>query len=631
MYAVIETGGKQYRVEVGTELEVERLDVEAGEAITIDRVLLVADGGEASIGRPLVADAVVNAEVVRQDRGEKLISFKYRPKARSRVKKGHRQELTVLRVTDVRLDDRSAAEGERKAEEARRTERERLEEAAARQAAADAELAAKLASKAKPEPAEAAPRGRGPGRGAPTAETKDAALPRMRRRPARAVRRPPRPSPRRAKPKREPDSPHEKGSRSPDGTQESRIQLEERPRQRRPAARRQGRRRPGRHGGLDPRSPARHDLPCRHRHRPRPRLHRLRDDPAGSASTMPRDKKRVRIEADGAQPPKHTAEAAAAARLSRPHRQRRRPPAGVTVGRRRRSRPVKPRSIPSTTRPTCIARPAARRSTVGSTRQELRVDVCSNCHPFYTGKQTIIDTAGQVERFQKRLERQSAPAASAASRSRAAATARREPGNQQVDSAACHLRLWRPGPRGGRPHARPRRNRGRHAPSQRRDRMGHRAPDSGFHASRIARLPFVRGLVVLYETLIVGSRWLVRSGRASRLPIRAWSWAAARSPRCSSSPWSRSSASSSCCRCCWRAPRRVAGPSRPAPRRGRDPGRPVHRLPAADLARRRLRRVFQYHGAEHMTIHALEHGDPLTTDTSAATPRPTSAAAPSSW
>jgi large subunit ribosomal protein L21 len=145
MYAVIETGGKQYRVEVGTELEVELLDVEPGQAITLDRVLLVADGDESSIGRPLVADAAVSAEVLRQARGEKLISFKYRPKARSRVKKGHRQELTVLRITDVRLGKKSAAEAVRKAEADAKTARERLEEAAAKQAAADAALAAKLA------------------------------------------------------------------------------------------------------------------------------------------------------------------------------------------------------------------------------------------------------------------------------------------------------------------------------------------------------------------------------------------------------------------------------------------------------------------------------------------------------
>src|ERR1700752_3423054 len=101
MYAVIETGGKQYRVEVGQELEVELLDVEPGQNVTLDRVLLVADGDEASIGQPVVDGAAVSAEVVRQTRGEKVISFKYRPKARSRVKKGHRQELTILRISDI--------------------------------------------------------------------------------------------------------------------------------------------------------------------------------------------------------------------------------------------------------------------------------------------------------------------------------------------------------------------------------------------------------------------------------------------------------------------------------------------------------------------------------------------------
>jgi large subunit ribosomal protein L21 len=145
MYAVIETGGKQYRVEVGTELQVELLDVEPGKTITLDRVLLVADGETSSIGRPLVADAAVSAEVVRQIRGEKLISFKYRPKARSRVKKGHRQELTVLRISDITLDGKSAAKQAKKAQDDAKTERQRLEEAATVQAAKDAELAAKLA------------------------------------------------------------------------------------------------------------------------------------------------------------------------------------------------------------------------------------------------------------------------------------------------------------------------------------------------------------------------------------------------------------------------------------------------------------------------------------------------------
>ena len=162
MYAVIETGGKQYRVEVGTELEVEVLEVNPGDAITLDRVLLVADGDTAAIGRPLVENASVAAEVLRQARGEKLINFKYGPKTRRRVKKGHRQELTVLRISDIVLGGRSAAADATKAAEAKLTERQRLEDAARRQAEADAALAAKLqpaAPKAeKPGKAEAAPK-----------------------------------------------------------------------------------------------------------------------------------------------------------------------------------------------------------------------------------------------------------------------------------------------------------------------------------------------------------------------------------------------------------------------------------------------------------------------------------------
>jgi large subunit ribosomal protein L21 len=166
MYAVIETGGKQYRVEVGTELEVELLDVEPGQSITLERVLLVADGAEAAIGTPLVDGAAVDAEVVGATRGDKVIAFKYRPKARRRVKKGHRQNYTVLRIADIRFGGKSAASTEAKAKDAKKTERERLEEVAAKQAAADAALAAKLnvaadapaekpARKAKATPAEA--------------------------------------------------------------------------------------------------------------------------------------------------------------------------------------------------------------------------------------------------------------------------------------------------------------------------------------------------------------------------------------------------------------------------------------------------------------------------------------------
>ena len=186
MYAVIENGGKQYRVELGSELVLDRMDVEAGQTVTFDHVLLVADGDVAAIGRPHVAGALVSADVVRQARGEKVVVFKYRPKARSRVKQGARADLTVLRIADITHEGKSAA----KIAEAARTERERLEaaeaEAAAKQAEADKELARKLArttaaaeakSTAAKKASEAAakPAGRGAAKAPAKATTKPAA------------------------------------------------------------------------------------------------------------------------------------------------------------------------------------------------------------------------------------------------------------------------------------------------------------------------------------------------------------------------------------------------------------------------------------------------------------------------
>ncbi len=150
MYAVIESGGKQYRVELGNEIEVGLLAVEPGQTVEIDRVLLVADGDEAAIGTPVVDGARVSASVLRQGRGEKIVVFKYRPKARTRVKKGHRQDHTVLRIDDIVHGSKSAA----RQAEAARTERQRLEaaaaEEAAKQAAADKALADQLAKATAP-------------------------------------------------------------------------------------------------------------------------------------------------------------------------------------------------------------------------------------------------------------------------------------------------------------------------------------------------------------------------------------------------------------------------------------------------------------------------------------------------
>ena len=154
MYAVIETGGKQYRVELGSEFAVERLEGAPGDTIRFDRVLLVADGDKASIGTPVVDDALVTASLVRQDRGEKIIVFKYRPKARHRAKNGHRQEQTIVRIADITLGGRSAAsEAEVEQKEASKAKAKAAAEAE-KKAAADQALAAKLEKDAKAKAAE---------------------------------------------------------------------------------------------------------------------------------------------------------------------------------------------------------------------------------------------------------------------------------------------------------------------------------------------------------------------------------------------------------------------------------------------------------------------------------------------
>jgi large subunit ribosomal protein L21 len=101
MYAVIRTGGKQYRVAVGTTVEVEKLDGEIGSTVTLDDVLLVADGDNVKVGQPTVAGANVVAKITGQYRGNKIMVFRYRPKKRIRVRKGHRQYLTRLQIESI--------------------------------------------------------------------------------------------------------------------------------------------------------------------------------------------------------------------------------------------------------------------------------------------------------------------------------------------------------------------------------------------------------------------------------------------------------------------------------------------------------------------------------------------------
>jgi len=101
MYAVVKTGGKQYRVAAGDILEVEKLDGAVGDSITLDEVLLVADGDNVTVGQPMVDGASVTAKITGQHRGKKIMVFRYRPKKRIRVRKGHRQYLTRLEIESI--------------------------------------------------------------------------------------------------------------------------------------------------------------------------------------------------------------------------------------------------------------------------------------------------------------------------------------------------------------------------------------------------------------------------------------------------------------------------------------------------------------------------------------------------
>jgi large subunit ribosomal protein L21 len=135
MFAVIKSGGRQYKVSVGETLEVNRLPVEDGAQVTFDEVLLISDADRSLVGTPLVDNAVVLATATRQSRGKKVIVFKYKPKKRYRHRRGHRQELTVLTIDDILTNGISLVTGE--APKAREVPSE--DELIAPEAAAEAE------------------------------------------------------------------------------------------------------------------------------------------------------------------------------------------------------------------------------------------------------------------------------------------------------------------------------------------------------------------------------------------------------------------------------------------------------------------------------------------------------------
>ena len=160
MFAVIKTGGKQYRVAADQTLEVEKLAGDAGDTIVFDKVLMVAGDGEPMVGAPIVAGASVAGEIVEQKRGPKIIIFKKRRRKNSRRKNGHRQDLTLVRITDILTGGKKPTVKTAKAAPEKSGEQEKPKAAAPKTEAPKAEApkaeAPKVAAKSAPKASDAA-------------------------------------------------------------------------------------------------------------------------------------------------------------------------------------------------------------------------------------------------------------------------------------------------------------------------------------------------------------------------------------------------------------------------------------------------------------------------------------------
>lgn len=141
MYAVIETGGKQYRVQEGDVINVEKLNVSAGDDITFDKVLLLNDGEKVQVGTPIVEAAKVFGTVVENGKGQKVIIFKYKSKKDYRKKQGHRQPYTMIKIESLSADGKPAPK--------KVVEKPVVEEAAADKPVAEKKPAAKKATAEK--------------------------------------------------------------------------------------------------------------------------------------------------------------------------------------------------------------------------------------------------------------------------------------------------------------------------------------------------------------------------------------------------------------------------------------------------------------------------------------------------
>jgi large subunit ribosomal protein L21 len=101
MYAVVNTGGKQYKVQKGETLRIEKIPGEVGSSVTLDKVLMVADGENIRVGQPVLENVAVQARIVEQDKAKKILVFKYKRRKRYRRKNGHRQPFTAIRIDGI--------------------------------------------------------------------------------------------------------------------------------------------------------------------------------------------------------------------------------------------------------------------------------------------------------------------------------------------------------------------------------------------------------------------------------------------------------------------------------------------------------------------------------------------------
>ncbi len=171
MYAVVKTGGKQYKVAKDDKIVVDRLEAEAGSNLVLDQVLMVANGDQVDVGAPTVKDAVVGATVLRHTRGDKIMVFRRKRRKNFRRIRGHRQDLTLLQITDI------APDGKLKAAKPAEAKKPAADKPAAKKAPAKATEAKKPAAKKAPAKATEAKKPaakKAPAQKASTSKSKDA-------------------------------------------------------------------------------------------------------------------------------------------------------------------------------------------------------------------------------------------------------------------------------------------------------------------------------------------------------------------------------------------------------------------------------------------------------------------------